>query len=107
MKHLHLLLTLLLVVVLNVGTLRAQQVDAVTFITPLSYTGSQWQVKSSIGPIYLARLENGHWRVLACFDGTAGKYFLDWQKPNTGVYAAIDGNGSCSETVSIGDDRNR
>ena len=96
------MLAVVLVIALNTKLLRAAQVDGVTFLSRLSYSGSEWQVKSSIGPIYLARLENGKWRMLACFDGTEGKYFLEWQKPNSGVYAAIDGNGSCSETVSIG-----
>lgn len=96
------LLPILFVLIFGiVGPSQAAPADSCTFLSPLQFTGSQWQVKSSIGPIFLARLEGNSWRVLACFDGTKGKYFLEWSSPQSGVYAAIDSRGACSETLSI------
>jgi len=85
----------------------AAPVEAHNFLSPLRYSGSAWQVKSDIGPLYLARLEGGAWRVLACFDGTKGKYFLEWRNPHPGIYAAINSNGTSSELVQIGERRAR
>lgn len=88
-----------------VGASWAALVESRSFLSPLNYTGSTWQVKSDIGPLYLARLEGKTWRVLACFDGTKGKYFLDWKNPAPGIYAALDPNGACSEMVQIAERR--
>ena len=107
MKPLRLLPTLILFLLGIVGPSRATQAESSNFLSPLRYTGSQWQVKSTLGPISLARLEGGTWRVLACFDGTKGKYFLDWEQPNHGVYAALDSLGGFSESVKISDGRER
>jgi hypothetical protein len=45
--------------------------------------------------------------VLACFDGTKGKYVLEWRNPRPGIYAALDSNGASSELVQIGERRAR
>jgi len=107
MKRAKLLPILLLLLAGVLGPSRAASAGSSTFVSPLHYTGTAWQVKSDIGPLYLARLEGGAWRVLACFDGTKGKYFLEWRNPNPGVYAAIDSNGVSSELVRIGERRAR
>jgi hypothetical protein len=73
-----------------------------TFLSPLRYSGTQWKVKSEIGPIYLARWENNNWRLLAAFDGTGGNYFLDWEAPTPGIYAAVDSLGRSSDCLTIG-----
>ena len=73
------------------------------FNSPLRFNGAQWQVESAIGPIYLARHENGSWRALAVFDGTNGKYFLNWENPTKGTYAAMDSQGTCSTVMQVGE----
>jgi hypothetical protein len=73
------------------------------FQSPLRYRSAQWQIQSALAPVYLARLEGGTWRVLAQFDGTNGKYHLDWENPAKGVYAAMDTLGAFSESLRIGD----
>jgi hypothetical protein len=78
-----------------------------TFHSPLRFTGTHWKVESAIGPVYLARQENGSWRVLTVFDGTNGKYFLNWENPAKGTYVAIDSLGACSEPLRIGAERDR
>jgi len=98
---------LLLLLAGILGASGAAPVESRNFLSPLHYTGAGWQVKSDVGPLYLARLEGGAWRVLACFDGTKGKYVLEWRNPQPGIYAAIDSNGACSELVQIGERRPR
>lgn len=101
-------IVLLVVVLLAAGAFTSSQaapVEPRSFLSPLSYSGSEWRVRSDIGPIYLARLEGGVWRVLACFDGTKGNYVLPWKRPYAGIYAAIGPSGVCSEAVQIGDRR--
>ncbi len=72
------------------------------FLSPLTFTGTEWRVRSDVGPVYLARWESGAWRIVACFDGSKGNYVLSWVKPYAGVYAAIDPSGTSSEVVQIG-----
>lgn len=98
---------LLLLLAGMLGPSWAAPVESRNFLSPLFYTGSGWQVKSDVGPLYLARLEGGAWRVLACFDGTKGKYVLEWRNPHPGIYAALDANGASSELVRIGERRAR
>ena len=93
---------LLLLLAGILGPSSAAPVESRNFLSPLHYTGAVWQVKSDVGPLYLARFEGGVWRVLACFDGTKGRYVLEWTNPRPGIYAAIDSNGACSELVQIG-----
>jgi len=98
-------LVVLLAMLLAAGVFSPSQAAPVqprNFLSALSYTGSEWRVKSDVGPIYLARFEGGTWRVLACFDGTKGNYVLSWQKPYAGIYAAIDPSGAFSEAIQIG-----
>lgn len=103
MKPLIVLLALVLLAVGSFSSSQAAPVEPRNFLSPLSFTGSEWRVRSDVGPIYLARLEGGAWRVLACFDGTKGRYFLEWRNAHPGIYAAIDSNGACSEMVQIGE----
>ncbi|MBI5693138.1 MAG: hypothetical protein HZC55_23930 [Verrucomicrobia bacterium] len=77
------------------------------FQSPLQFTGSQWQVESLIGPIYLARQEGETWRQVSVFDGTNGKYHLNWAHPAKGVYVAMDSQGTCSTAVRIGEETAR
>lgn len=101
-------LVVLLAMLLAAGAFSPSQaapVEPRNFLSPLAYSGTEWRVRSDVGPIYLARLEGGAWRVLACFDGTKGRYFLEWRNPHPGIYAAIDSNGACSEMVQIGERR--
>ncbi|MBL9209711.1 MAG: hypothetical protein JNL92_04540 [Opitutaceae bacterium] len=103
MKSAKVLPILLLLLAGLLGPSWAAPVESRNFLSPLHYSGSLWQVKSDVGPVYLARREGGVWRVLACFDGTKGKYVLEWRNPHPGIYAAIDSNGACSELVQIGE----
>lgn len=96
---------LLLLAIGLFGTLRADQPTVCTFNSPLVFKGSQWRVKSAVGPVYLARWERSAWRVLAVFDGTKGQYHLDWENPASGLYSAVDSAGACSESVKISDER--
>ena len=105
MKLLKFIPALILLVVGQVNLSYASQPNSCSFNSQLLFSGTQWQVKSSMGPVYLARREDGVWRVLAVFDGTNGKYHLDWQYPTTGEYAALDSIGACSESVKVGGDR--
>src|SRR5258708_5550271 len=90
--------TLILLVLAQVSSSYATQPSSVLFSSPLVFNGTQWQVKSALGPVYLVRKEAGAWKVLAVFDGTNGKYHLDWENPTTGEYAALDGVGTCSDS---------
>ena len=85
----------------------ADQPISGSFNSALAFSGSQWQVKASIGPVYLARKEAGVLKVLAVFDGTNGKYFLDWENPTDGEYVALDGIGARSEPIIVCDDKSR
>ena len=107
MKRQKVLPILLLLLAGVMGPSRAASAGTSNFVSPLRYTGTAWQVMSDVGPLYLARFEAGAWRVLACFDGTKGKYFLEWRNPYPGLYAAIDSNGVSSELVRIGERRAR
>ena len=98
---------LLLLLAGMLGPSWAAPVESRNFLSPLHFTGSAWQVKSDVGPLYLARLEGGAWRVMACFGGTNGKYVLEWRNPYPGIYAALDSNGASSELVQIGERRAR
>jgi hypothetical protein len=93
-------------VLLGLGNTRSSAAESVSvacvFNSPLRYSGTQWHIRSGNGPIYLARWEKGAWRVLAAFDGTKGNYFLDWERPASGVYVAVDSFGICSESFKIG-----
>jgi hypothetical protein len=103
-------LAVLLALLLAAGVFSRTPVAAIearNFRSPLSYTGSEWRVKSDVGPVYLARFEGGVWRVLASFDGTKGNYVLPWARPYAGIYAAIDSSGACSEALQIGEPRPR
>jgi hypothetical protein len=100
------LLPLLLVLVLGQQSLSySAQSSVCTFQSPLRFKSSQWQIQSALAPVYLARLEAGTWRVLAQFDGTNGKYHLEWENPAMGVYVAMDTLGTFSESLKIGDER--
>jgi hypothetical protein len=99
------LAALFLMAVGFVASVQAGQVNAATFNSPLVFKGTQWKVKSSVGPVYLARMEGGAWKVLAIFDGTKGEYHLDWEAPAGGLYSAVDSRGVCSETVRISETR--
>lgn len=103
MKFIRLLPTLLLLIVGQVSPSYATQAISSSFYSQLRFTGTEWQVKSMVGPIYLARWEDGAWRVLAFFEGTNGKYHLDWENPTKGTYAALDSLGGCSDSVVVGD----
>ncbi len=97
--------SLFLMLVGFVVSVQAGQANAATFNSPLVFKGTQWKVKSSVGPVYLARMEGGAWKVLAIFDGTKGEYHLDWEAPADGLYSAVDSRGVCSETVRIAETR--
>ncbi len=97
--------SLFLMLVGFVVSVQAGQANAATFNSPLVFKGTQWKVKSSVGPVYLARMEGGAWKVLAIFDGTKGEYHLDWKAPADGLYSAVDSRGVCSETVRIAETR--
>ena len=105
MKYPRFVAGLTLLLLAQIGSAFADQVSIGTFNSPLLFSGTQWQVKSALGPVYLARKEASAWKVLAVFDGTNGKYHLDWKNPTTGEYAAMDGAGTRSESISICDDR--
>ena len=107
MKLLRFLPILILLLVGEVIPSYAAQTTSCSFNSQLLFDGARWQVKSTMGPVYLARREEGAWRVLAVFDGTNGKYHLDWKNPTTGEYAALDSAGACSESFRIVDDRAR
>jgi hypothetical protein len=107
MKFPKLIPTFFLLVLGQVIPSQASQASSCTFNSPLSYSGTEWQVNSAMGPVYLARREQGAWRVLAVFDGTNGKYHLSWANPTKGEYAAVDSVGTSSETVNISDDSNQ
>jgi len=105
MKLFRLLPILALLILEAVRPTFAAQAYTCSFNSQLYFNGTQWQVKSSVSPIYLARKEDGAWRVLAVFDGTNGKYHLDWENPTQGEYAALDPMGAASESVKIGEVR--
>jgi hypothetical protein len=105
MKLFRLLPILALLIVEAVRPSFAAQGYSCSFNSQLCFNGTQWQVKSSVSPIYLARKEDGAWRVLAVFDGTNGKYHLDWENPAQGEYVALDPMGAASESVKIGEIR--
>jgi hypothetical protein len=98
---------LILLVLAQVVPSYADQLSTGTFNSPLFFSGAQWQVKSAIGPVYLARKDAGAWKVLAVFDGTNGKYHLDWETPALGEYTAMDVTGTRSESITICDEATR
>jgi hypothetical protein len=98
---------LTLLVIAQVIPSYANQLSIGTFNSPLLFSGAQWQVKSAIGPVYLARKDAGAWKVLAVFDGTNGNYHLDWETPALGEYTAMDGAGTRSESITICDEATR
>ncbi len=100
-------LPILVILILGNANPSSAQVGSCTFQSPLRYNGTQWQVASIVGPVYLARLEGGAWRILAVFDGVNGKYHLNWDEPTKGTYAALDTFGVSSDSKIIGDDRDR
>lgn len=71
------------------------------FVSPLHFNGRQWRIESDCGPVYLARMEGDSWKVLAIFDGTNGDYYLDWKRPVSGIYAAVDPFGRVSESLIV------
>jgi hypothetical protein len=105
MKPLFVLVACVLLAAGSFTSSQAAPVEPRNFLSSLSYSGSEWRVRSDVGPIYLARLEGGTWRVLACFDGTKGNYVLQWKTPYAGIYAAIAPSGAFSEVVQIGERR--
>lgn len=105
MKYPRFVAGLIFLVLAQIGPVYADQLSTGTFNSPLLFSGKQWEVRSALGPVYLARKEASAWKVLAVFDGTNGKYHLNWEKPTTGEYAAMDGAGTRSESISICDDQ--
>lgn len=73
------------------------------WLTLLSYSGTQWQVEASAGPIYLARWQDNEWRALAAFVGDGATYRLDWQNPKSGEYVALDSSGRISDSLVVVD----
>jgi len=104
MKLFKLLPVLSILIMSQVNTSCSAETGAVicSFLSPLSYNGTQWKVRCENAPVYLARWENNSWRVLAVFDGTTGKYHLDWERPTPGVYVAFDSFGRISDSIKIG-----
>ena len=101
MKLLRYLPILMLLALGQVNRSSAAPVVVCPFRSQLSYTGTQWQVRSEAGPIYLARWESNSWHILAVFDGTNGRYYLNWEGPAKGIYVALDSFGVCSESLKI------
>ena len=99
------LLIILMLSQVNTPCFAEEQVVICSFLSPLSYKAGEWKVRSENGPVYLARWENNTWRVLATFDGTVGKYYLDWAGATPGTYVAVDSFGRCSDSVNVGPGR--